>query len=301
MDIYELPTVSVCIPTYNSEKHLNDLLPMLIDQSFPPTDIIIVDSNSIDGTERIAKNYGCIFHSIGNEEYNHGLTRNKFVELSDNDILVLITDDVMPESNKWLYNLTLPLIENISVVACVGPQGSRSDIKFFVRDWLIVRKNATYQSIHQIDNSIFPVADNCNTAYRAEVLREIPFEKTSFGEDLIWSKRIKDKGWPIRFEKNAGVYHYHEKKIIYYINRSAHFQMVLYELFGIDLGSTFVKSVKCFYFTIIEYLISVKYTGIIPYLRWMPYAIRVSILRTLGCRKYFKSNINREKAVYRDG
>jgi glycosyltransferase involved in cell wall biosynthesis len=52
------PLVSVNIPTYNSEKTLDECLRSIANQTYRNIEIIIVDSYSYDQTLEIAKNYG---------------------------------------------------------------------------------------------------------------------------------------------------------------------------------------------------------------------------------------------------
>ena len=42
--------VSICIPTYNSEKYIKDCLESVINQSYKNIEIIISDNNSTDNT-----------------------------------------------------------------------------------------------------------------------------------------------------------------------------------------------------------------------------------------------------------
>ena len=48
--------VSVVVPTFNSESTINDCLSSLINQTYPPYEIIVVDGGSLDSTvEKIQK------------------------------------------------------------------------------------------------------------------------------------------------------------------------------------------------------------------------------------------------------
>ena len=53
-----VPLVSVNIPTYNSEKTLEQTLKTVKDQSYAPIEIVLIDSHSKDRTLEIAKKYG---------------------------------------------------------------------------------------------------------------------------------------------------------------------------------------------------------------------------------------------------
>jgi len=49
--------VSVCIPTYNSARHLRESLDSIVNQTYPNKEIIVSDNASTDGSEEIIKEY----------------------------------------------------------------------------------------------------------------------------------------------------------------------------------------------------------------------------------------------------
>lgn len=53
----KIPTVSVIIPCYNSEKYLKFALDSVINQTYGDIEIIVIDDNSIDKTASIVKEY----------------------------------------------------------------------------------------------------------------------------------------------------------------------------------------------------------------------------------------------------
>jgi glycosyltransferase involved in cell wall biosynthesis len=51
------PYLSVCIPAFNVEKYISNALLSILNQSFKSCEIIIVNDNSKDETERIIKSF----------------------------------------------------------------------------------------------------------------------------------------------------------------------------------------------------------------------------------------------------
>lgn len=87
----EQPSVSVVIPTKNSETTLQRCLVSIRKQTYPNTEIIIVDSYSRDGTEKIAENCGVRIVESGakrSEARNLGvnIARGEFVFFIDSDM-----------------------------------------------------------------------------------------------------------------------------------------------------------------------------------------------------------------------
>lgn len=114
-----LPTISVCIATYNSGKLLDKCLKLVREQNYPQKNIEILlgDGGSTDNTKQIAKKYKAKFFSIPPEkqhaEYNRGVVFNKAM----NELALIIDHDNYLPSKNWLREMVKPLIENDDVVA----------------------------------------------------------------------------------------------------------------------------------------------------------------------------------------
>jgi glycosyltransferase involved in cell wall biosynthesis len=55
------PLISITIPTFNSEKTIQQCLSSIANQSFDSVEVIIVDNYSADKTEEISRKYNCRF------------------------------------------------------------------------------------------------------------------------------------------------------------------------------------------------------------------------------------------------
>ena len=51
------PTIGVCIPTYNQVRYIRDCVESVINQTYPPSQIVICDDASTDGTREIVREY----------------------------------------------------------------------------------------------------------------------------------------------------------------------------------------------------------------------------------------------------
>ena len=91
-----LPTVSVVVPVYNTEKWLPDCLNSLTRQTYPRFEVILVDDGSTDGSGKICDEFAdsdwrtCVIH-----EENRGLSaaRNAGVLAATGEYLMFLDSD----------------------------------------------------------------------------------------------------------------------------------------------------------------------------------------------------------------
>mgnify|MGYP003105624818 FL=1 len=97
---------SVIIPTLNGEKQIVSLLETLQTQSLPPSQILVVDSQSDDATvERAQSVAGVRVEMIRRQDFDHGGTRDWAIRRCDSDVVVFMTQDAMPTDGDCMKNL----------------------------------------------------------------------------------------------------------------------------------------------------------------------------------------------------
>src|SRR5260370_2433121 len=84
------PLVTIIVPAYNAEPFLRTSLDSIVGQSYPATEILLMDDASTDGTGKIAQSYGdrIIYHRqprnrghFVNVNYGVALTRAKYIAI----------------------------------------------------------------------------------------------------------------------------------------------------------------------------------------------------------------------------
>jgi glycosyltransferase involved in cell wall biosynthesis len=135
--------ISICIPVYNGEKHLNECLNSIINQTYRNLEILIVDDCSSDTTIDICK----IFQ--GNDkrikiicnEKNIGLVNNwnKCIELSNGEWIKFVFQDdyLLPDCIEKLFSVTE---DSTELVVC-----KRS---------FLLEKNADEKTINYYENEV---------------------------------------------------------------------------------------------------------------------------------------------------
>jgi rhamnosyltransferase len=205
----------VCIPTLNAAGLWNDLWTSLKSQTLQPSEVIILDSSSEDGTAELARRGGCRVVGISRGEFSHGGTRQRGVELAVNaDIVVYLTQDAILRDAEALSRL-VAAFDDPSVGAAFGRQLPRRDanpIEAHARlfNYPQVSDIRSQESASEMGfRAIF--FSNSFGAYRKAALEQaggFPRE-SNFGEDTVVAARLLQTGWRIAYVAEAEVYHSH--------------------------------------------------------------------------------------------
>jgi len=241
-----MPSVSVVIPTKNGEKTIGGALKSIFQQQAPEKpEVIIIDSGSQDQTLTIAKQYPVRIITIPPHDFNHGATRNQGIRNAGGEIVLLITQDAEPVNHNWLRSM-MKKFSDPQVAGVYCRQIPRDDADVITRrrlnEWLTGRKEHSvnkienrshYEALPPMEKYLFCNFDNVCSAIRKTVWEKMPFEKTSFAEDIGWSKKVLEAGYAIVYEPKAAVYHSHNRSIWYEYQRTCVCHQRLYQLFGL--------------------------------------------------------------------
>jgi rhamnosyltransferase len=208
------PRISILLLTKNAAITIGAVLKKIFSQSGASADeVIAIDSGSTDGTLHLLGGFPIRLEQIPAESFHHARTRNVAAGLASGDILVFLSQDAVPASDRWLATM-ISNFRDPQVGAVYGRQipkrGSsleRQDAldtiygeKRIVKD-PACRNGLGYKFYHFSD---------VNAAIRRDVWKRTRFpEELKVFEDLGIAKRILDGGWKIVYEPDACVFHSH--------------------------------------------------------------------------------------------
>jgi glycosyltransferase involved in cell wall biosynthesis len=86
-------TISVIIPAFNAEKTLEFAIESALNQTYPATQIIVVDNNSTDKTVEIARKFGARILIVNCQEQGVSKARNYGVEVSTCEYIAFLDSD----------------------------------------------------------------------------------------------------------------------------------------------------------------------------------------------------------------
>lgn len=210
--------VSIILPVYNGEKYLMNLVRKIREQVIDfNLEIIAPVSKSIDNSYSIARELCDIAYIVDN--FDHAKTRHQAALKSKGEILVFITQDILPYNEHWLSSLIKPLLDRNDIVASYSrqvayPQSTSTEKLMrefnypkYDRECNINTKNVWgRKNIYYSDSS-------------SATLRNYFFDYGGYNfnvgtnEDVVYALNIIKNKKSIKYTSDSIVYHSHDFEI----------------------------------------------------------------------------------------
>lgn len=189
-----LDFISIIVPAHNEEKYLSQCLTSLLNQDYPSDkyEIILVNNNSTDGTQKIAESFKII--TIHQKTGPVGAVRNAGAAQAQGTLLAFIDADCVAPKN-WL-STGFELMNNGNT-ACGGGCDLRPKPLWLERAWLLKTdcppKDLLGACIIINKNSFFSIGGFD--------------EKITSGEDTKLTVSLKRKGQKVTMHTALNVIH----------------------------------------------------------------------------------------------
>lgn len=220
------PYVTVFIPTYFGEQYLDDLLKMVFKQEVPFTyEVLIRDTSSTDATPEIIKKYlakhdNMRYQTIAKKDYIHGKVRRDAAFDAKGDIVVYLSQDAVPATTHWLYEMVKPFELNEKIAGVVGKQTPRSKcvpmLKYEINS---VFKNlgpdegtTLFYKDYFVENQgqydFISFYSDVNSAGRRSILTgDVPYQPVAYAEDQLFGRDIIGAGYIKAYAPRGNVIH----------------------------------------------------------------------------------------------
>ena len=217
-------TITVIVPTMEAERCLPGLLTSLHDQQISVDEIIIIDTSSVDKTVEIAEKFDCIVYTQKQSEFSHGSARNLGGYKAKGDILVFLTQDVLPAGKDFLTELVRPIKMGLAsaVTARQIPFPDASPIEKLTRAYNYPDQSnlRTLQDVKEMGiKAVF--FSNSSSAIERETFFNLGgfSEEVIVDEDLEFCARLLKAGYSVAYQSHAVVYHSHNYNLKQIIKR----------------------------------------------------------------------------------
>jgi rhamnosyltransferase len=223
--------LSVVMPTFNAGPDFPRILAAIRRQvGLRELDLVIVDSGSEDGTREAAENAGARVIEIPESDFGHGRTRNRGIELSDGEFVVMMVQDALMLGVTAIRDLAVELRADPRMAAISARQVPRTDADLFASFVVLAHartldaerpsQTPSLETLTPLQRRAVAGIDNVCAVIRRGAWMELGFSDVQFGEDLDFGLRACDSGWTIGFSKSVAVAHSHTRGPLYQFRRS---------------------------------------------------------------------------------
>lgn len=253
-----MPTLSIIIPVYNSEKYLKQCLDSILAQASDDFEILLIDDGSTDFSGKLCDEYASRYNNIYVfHEKNRGVSaaRNKGIERAQGEYVIFV------DSDDWLEKNALSFLM---------AQESDVDLIFYGSSFHSVNENVTLYSpnlcichgFSEVQEGMIDLITNpkyydylgftWNKVFRSNILKEynIRFiENLSYREDevftlhyahyckklmilpnIVYNYRVSDTGLTKKkhtYDEFLLLSHAYQKSLIYYTDKRLQEYMIL--------------------------------------------------------------------------
>jgi rhamnosyltransferase len=239
--------IPIVIPTRNAGAQISEVLDAIAAQDGPfKPEVIAIDSGSSDGTIERLRQFGARILTIPPRGFNHGETRNEALKHARGEFAILLVQDAVPASRRWLSALVEPLLRDSSIAGTFArqiPDGHASRVTaHYLSQWIAsqevgrVEGPLTAEAFARLSPSerhLTCAFDNVCSCIRLTVWKNHPFAATTIAEDLQWARDVLCAGHRLAYVPGAVVRHSHDRSIAYELQRTYLVHQRLEAIFGL--------------------------------------------------------------------
>jgi rhamnosyltransferase len=217
------PRVSVGLLTRNAGKLFHRVMEALrAQQTAWPYEIVVLDSASRDGTDLLAAAQGAKLVAYRPKKFRFGTARDTLFENCRGEVIVTMSQDVLPADEHWLARLVTPILEG-RADATVGPQDPPPGSYTFYWDY-----NGSWLRTVAIrfDQAYGKIAISCaDLAIRRSTWARLRFGDVEAIEDRVMQVKLHNAGCKMLYVEDALSYHGHDYTWKELYNRIGSFAM----------------------------------------------------------------------------
>ena len=196
-----MQAVSVIIPCHNARGTLGACLEALRTQTVKPSEVIVVDDASTDGSGEIAARFGSVVIR-SDERLSAGQARTIGKARAGGSIIAFTDADAVPQAD-WVEKVhsafeRYPGASGVGGAILDGSRGIAGRLEYLSNfsEYIGSKKPGQVSTIPTI-----------NVAYRREAIQGIDFIPTTAGEDTTFNAEIGSRGGRLIFDPSIRVTH----------------------------------------------------------------------------------------------
>lgn len=212
--------VTIIVPTRNGGALFRRQLAALRALAPAPAAILVIDSESDDGTPEAAAAAGAEVQRIARKDFDHGATRQLGAERAATPLVAFLTQDAIPEPD-YLGPLAAAFADPATAGASArilpfedsSPLARRTVMASPMASpepASIAFEREAWSRASASERRAACRFDDVASMARRELLLRFPFPRTMMGEDQAFAAAVLEAGFALRFVPKSVVRHAHE-------------------------------------------------------------------------------------------
>lgn len=262
----DAPAVAVIMRSKNEEPYTTQTLQRLFTQTYPNFTLYNVDSGSTDGTLEAIKKHNPNPENIKEilpADYLPGRVLNDMIASVQEEIIVLLNADCVPQDDTWLATLLRPLLQE-EVDAVTSRQVARPDAYFIVAYDL--DRGYGDNNMKKKRHNFFSAAA---CAFHRRIWEQEKFPEEGWGEDFVWAVRCAQRGVRFDIVVDAVVEHSHNYTLKTLYRRERGHGIVHYRMLK-ETPSILGQGFSCFKHIVRDVLYALR--------KWRPLTIPYNVI-----------------------
>jgi rhamnosyltransferase len=232
--------ISVVVLTKNNQKLIGKCIKSIFMQDYPDFEVIVVDANSVDNTEKIIyqeynnikKEISLVFMPVDTNT-SIGKARQIGVDNSQGEVIAFIDSDVELPHQGWLNNMVQPLLYGCysvpefyvtypKLIPAKAVAGVQTLAKCHENDpWILKHLHNSFEYKNKIISlNNYEMVGTGHCLIRKECIKEVGgFKDVNSFEDIGITRKIMETNLVFVYLPEEKVYHYHVTGIMQYIKK----------------------------------------------------------------------------------
>ena len=184
--------ISVIVPIYDVEEYLDRCVESIVNQTYRNLEIILVDDGSPDNCPQLCDSWAEKDNRIKVvHKENGGLSdaRNAGMPFATGEIISFIDSDDWIELDMYEEMLNRMQADNSDIISC--------GVKWVEEDGSLIRDFTSENEVLDTKTAMKELLNDSklkqhvwNKIYKYDLIKDIPFEKGKYHEDVFWSYQV---------------------------------------------------------------------------------------------------------------
>lgn len=214
VDMQEMKTVDVIIPTKYPDEKFQKIIDRLEKQTYPVGRIIVINTDEAGFPTDFRRPSNMEVYHISPEEFDHGATRDMAARKSTADLILFMTQDAVPADTYLVEHLVRAFDDPLVAAAYARQLAKKTDctIERFTRNFNYPAKSRvkTRADIPKLGIKTYFCSNSC-AMYRKGIYEELGgfLPEMIFNEDMVFAATAVNMGYSIAYVAEARVIHSH--------------------------------------------------------------------------------------------